>query len=80
MTKPKPTSTPRVATYFFSNSPVRCLFTKVVFPETKRIKDKLNRTTKFESTNLTGASVPHQHQLEGGHVLPGSHPGYIAWI
>merc|ERR1719219_369084 len=26
------TSTPRVATYFFSNSPVRCRLTKVVFP------------------------------------------------
>ena len=26
------TSTPRVATYFFSNSPVRCLLTKVVLP------------------------------------------------
>jgi hypothetical protein len=26
------TSTPRVAMYFFSNSPVKCLLTKVVFP------------------------------------------------
>ena len=26
------TSTPRVATYFFSNSPVKWRFTKVVFP------------------------------------------------
>ena len=26
------TSTPSVATYFFSNSPVKCLLTKVVFP------------------------------------------------
>jgi hypothetical protein len=26
------TSTPRVAIYFFSNSPVKCLFTNVVFP------------------------------------------------
>ena len=39
--RPKPTSTPRVATYFFSNSPVRCLFTKVVLPEIE-IKEMLN--------------------------------------
>ena len=26
------TSTPYVAIYFFSNSPVKCLFTNVVFP------------------------------------------------
>ena len=48
------TSTPRVATYFFSNSPVKCLLTKVVFPE--RIlytQDSWSNPTRFWNVILS---------------------------
>ena len=74
------TSTPRVATYFFSNSPVRWRFTKVVFPEEKSWISRNDTTTTqlmslFVVGEPTSASIPHQHQLEGGHVFACCHLG-----
>ena len=64
------TSTPNVAMYFFSNSPVKWRFTKVVCARNLSVLDlhdtvanKLGVTRV--PTNLSGSSVAYEHKFEG---------------
>jgi hypothetical protein len=66
-------STPRVAMYFFSNSPVRCLLTKVVYIHDSQYhcfsyKNKVGMKGKEIGQYLSSASIANEDKLESRHI------------